>query len=78
MSRRKIADPIPAEIAAMSLEELQKAHDWYGTDEAHAEFGALCAARDEAQVKLSAHRQRSADILNALVQKLYEATGGSR
>lgn len=72
MAKRKEEDPIPAELLAMTLEQLNKLDEGYDSrsEGGRAERDRLLAVRDKAQADLEAFSQRRRDITSAIVKKL--------
>lgn len=70
MSRKPKEPEIPADIQAMSLEELVAQSKWYNGAEGDAEFNRLLEIRDQAQEALTAYRDRMIAVTRRQIQLL--------
>jgi len=71
MTRKTKETPIPADLMAMGLADLQRLQGQRGGN--REEFHRLVQARDKAQAELDMYLQRNHDIERALTVKLQEA-----
>ena len=63
------SNPIPADLLAMSIEQLQDESASYDNGALRGVLRRLASMRDEAQNDLSRHAQRRLDINRALMEK---------
>ena len=69
MEKRK-EEPIPADLMAMTLVQLQAESDSHDTGEIFKHRCKVAKQRDEAQAELERLSQRRADITRAIIAKL--------